>query len=270
MSKVKEIITKYSREEFKELYIKCKTIKSLANELNVSDKTISRVLKEFNIPRLQNLGNKKHNCNESFFEVIDTEEKAYWLGFIYADGCVYQGTGKTYRFQINLKDSDDGHLNKLNKSLDSDYKLTYYTVNNYKAVSLKINSTKMCKDLIKLGVTERKSNTILFPQCIPDDLIRHFIRGYFDGDGCVSMSINNNFKKSFMVCSGSESFIDSICNILNIQKYIKDNVIVASTSDTNKICDIYKFLYDNATIYLGRKKYAFDILNLVLTSPIVK
>ena len=270
MSKVSEITRKYSKKEFEELYIKCKTIKSLACELNVSSQTVSRVLNELNIPKLQNLGNKKHHCDESFFEVIDTEDKAYWLGFIYADGCVYKGTGETYRLQINLKSSDDTHLNKLNKALNSDYKLTYYNVNDHKSVGLKINSTKMCKDLMKLGVIERKSNIITFPHNIPDYLIRHFIRGYFDGDGCVSMSINNNFKKSFSICSGSVNFIDSICNILNIQKYIKDNVIIASTSDTNTICDIYKYLYDDSTIYLNRKKHAFDILYLVLTSPIVK
>ena len=124
----------------------------------------------------------RHTLNKNYFKNIDTEEKAYWLGFIAADGCVYKMSKNAYRLQINLSAVDIGHLELFNDCIESDYIITQKKVNNSDTCILKISSKEFTDNLINLGITPNKSLIVQMPN-ISQDLIRHFIRGYFDGDG---------------------------------------------------------------------------------------
>lgn len=85
-------------------------------------KTIISWCQKFNILHERFQGARKHKLNKSYFASIDSEEKAYWLGFLMADGCVYKGSSKnSYRLQINLSFNDRDCLEKLNESIESDY-----------------------------------------------------------------------------------------------------------------------------------------------------
>lgn len=100
---------------------------------------------------------------KTFFEVIDTEEKAYWLGFIYADGCVSK-TSNQDRFEIKLKRTDLDHVEKLKKSLQSEHKICFGVTDNEfgkcEYCSLNIVNQKLVDDLVSKGVFYNKSNIL--------------------------------------------------------------------------------------------------------------
>lgn len=202
------------------------------------------------------ISNKKYNCNYNFFENIDTQEKAYWLGFLFADG---YHNGK--EVVINLKASDGEHLEKFKNNIESNHPITYgIDKTKYQKASFRISSKKMCSDLDSHGCIRRKSLVLQYPKHIPPHLERHFVRGYFDGDGYVSKSIKN---KAVVFYSGSQNFVDGLC--LAISKYnismnkgIK-NARFLKTGKKSEIEKLYHFLYDDASVFLERKMTRFLI-----------
>ena len=124
---------------------------------------------------------RQYKLNEDYFGKICTEEKAYWLGFILADGCVqsnYNG------ISIELQKKDKEHLKKFLRSLKANYPL----VKTGCGFSVAIFSKKMKQDLIKLGVTPRKAQTTK-PIRVRKNLQRYFWRGVFDGDGSIHSNL---------------------------------------------------------------------------------
>lgn len=269
MGILNKLICSTSKNEIEHLYSEYGSIVKVAKHFGTSKQTISRLLGHYCIKKTVNLGNKKHFFNEDYFENIDTQDKAYWLGFIMADGCVYTGTGKTQRLQINLKYDDVSHLNKFQSAIGSDYTVQRKTINNSVAALLKINSTKMCNDLEILGVIERKSVVCQFPN-IDGDLYNHFIRGYFDGDGCISLTLNSRVHKEFSIIGG-QSMMEVLSAILDIKiRSVKDKAYlkVIYTQEKASIIRIYDYLYKDANTFLQRKKRVYDILIYVLQCPL--
>ncbi len=213
--------------------------------------------------KLHFLGLKKeiHHCNYDYFSMIDTEEKAYWLGFIYADGNVNKVKNT---LTINLQAGDKKHLEKLNKCLEGNYSVKVTEDirgdKTYWNARLSVYSTKLVKDLINKGVVPNKTSVIVFPT-IQNDLVRHFIRGYFDGDGTVC---ERKHKKGpsdlacFFTC-GNHAFLESIRKILfenNINSYIvqtNENKVYLSLAGLQNPDNFLKYIYKDATIYLDRK-----------------
>lgn len=200
---------------------------------------------------------KIYSCNEFFFSNIDDQKKSYWLGFLMADGY-----NSLYETVINLKTSDSSHLDKFIQDIDSNHKVKFKK-NKYTGVaSLRISSKQICSDLTSLGCVKAKSLIIDFPKCnkIPDNLMNHFIRGYFDGDGCISVSKKGHKRVTFY--SGSINFIDSLekyllkCKIPGFKRYKNRRFLVCSNTEGVKA--IYNFLYNNSSVHLDRKKHKFD------------
>ena len=272
MTKINDIIKNFSKNDIEEKYKKHGTIVSLSKEFNVSKQTMKRVFELYEIKvNRTNYNSKKHFFNENIFEEINTEEKAYWLGFIYADGCVYKGTGDTYRLQINLKYDDISHLNKFQKFIGSDYTIQIKDVGEYKSAILKVNSTKMCNDLIRHGVICRKSLICTFPN-IETKFYRHFIRGYFDGDGCVTATLNNRFHKEVSIIGG-EDIIKKFAEILNTEMHSltnREHIKCVRTSKKENILSFYDYIYKDSSTFLQRKKKTFDILVYVLNCPLME
>lgn len=223
----------------------------------------------------------KYTYNKDYFSKIDTSEKAYWLGFLYADGCItrfYKGDElRSMSLEITLQSQDREHLEKFKDSLNANVPIQDRTIaGKYKANRLVINNTKLCNDLIKLGCTPQKSLTLTFPteEQLKNEYISHFIRGYFDGDGCVSYTEHNvfhkrknkNYDQYSYVCSftGNKTFITSIKNVLE-NNGVKVSPVYKSKS---KAVDIYikgfdnienfkKYIYKNDSMSLSRKKDKF-------------
>lgn len=198
------------------------------------------------------------NFNDDYFESINTEDKAYFLGLLFADGNVYS---KTNRVQITLSNKDVYILKEFSERIGYKGKLYLDKVIYSKLI---LPSKKMCADLTKLGCTPRKSLTLEFPTLVPDHLLHHFIRGCFDGDGHVSFR-KNNFNINF---TSSKKFIEKFIKLL-------DSIGVEHTGSKKRYkehkesaCQVYiraksaktflNYIYRDATIFLKRKKVESD------------
>lgn len=232
-------------------------INNIAKQLNVSYGKIKLILAYLGIDNRKRTS--KYKLNENYFEKIDNEHKAYWLGFLYADG--YVTKNKLCQIEITLKDKDI--LNDFIKDLEYDNKISYRNINNKIYYRLIIYSKKMNNDLQKLGCFNNKSLILKFPteDQVPKDLIHHFMRGYFDGDGNIDISKTSI---QFRVV-GTEDFLMfykkilktyTSCKTINI-KQCKGNAFELSIGGRLNCIKIYNFLFKNSTICLLRKKNIF-------------
>lgn len=204
-----------------------------------------------------------YDFNEKYFEKINTPEQAYWFGFLLADGNVYKD-----QMTLKLQRTDSDHLLKFKKAMSSEHPihLSQKEMNGktyYYAVFF-IGSKKLCHDLLQNGMPPKKSLILKYP-IIPSKLQSHFIRGYFDGDGCIYVNTNKNNHKVWSIYSGSEDVVVQMKNILENRLNIKTSIykqgkgFVLAISKKEYINKIFKFLYKNCdpTIYLERKHDKF-------------
>ena len=209
------------------------------NELNViklnygkiSIKEISKLIDRTE-DAIQNKGRQlglkyedKYNYDIDYFEHIDNFDKAYWLGFIYADGYVsYNEEKRNYEFGIKLMKSDFKHLKKLNKCLKGNMNISFhkrqtflkYGINKYyEDCVIRLYSKKFVENLIDKGVIPNKTLYIKFPK-LNEDLTWCFIRGYMDGDGHICIPKQNS-KYGYRIgfTCASESFLIYLKNFLN-------------------------------------------------------
>lgn len=199
---------------------------------------------------------RRYEVDESYFEKIDTKEKAYFLGLLYADGCNHDNY-----FDIVLHKRDKEILIKFKKDIKYNGKLQ--NIKNRNQFRLLICRQKICKDLKALGCIPRKSLVLVFPttEQVPDYLVSHFIRGVFDGDGCISR--RNDYNRTFRAnIVSSKKFLlklkEKIKEILNIECRVNDKTDNGFTGVLwiNTQCDLLKFLewiYKDTDLYLKRK-----------------
>ena len=137
-------------------YKECNSLRKTASKYKINREVLT---KEFRVNGLviNESTRNKHELNENFFEDIDTEEKAYWLGFIYADGYI----GETNSMRIELKLDDKEHLNKLIKAIEGTYTVKDRADKN--TCYLNVNNKKLASDLRAVGLYANKSMTITFP-----------------------------------------------------------------------------------------------------------
>lgn len=226
-------------------------------------------------------GHNRYKFEIDFFKKW-SPEMAYVLGFLYADGDI-EDVRKSSRTQyITFASVDKEILESVKKALGSQHnlnyraprKITYQNGKEYESSGiyrLRIGSKKMFDDLIKLGLTPRKSLTIKFPKSIPGDCLNHFVRGYFDGDGCVYLQKAKGVTKSIIVkrfsvifTSGSFAFLDKLGVVLKNQlgliykKLYDGNRAFQLRYDRSDSVRLFKFLYKSCPqrLYLRRK---FDI-----------
>lgn len=251
-----EIITKEFLLE--EHFEKGKSIRQIARELDCGKTNILGYMKRFELtPQKQkyNQHGRKYQYNDNFFEVIDTEDKAYWLGFIMADGYTLH-TKKQKRLRIALGEKDKDHLNKFLFAIDSDIPINYDGNNPY----VDVNSTKMCDDLSKYGIVPNKSAKETLPD-LPEHLVHHFIRGLFDGDGSWVTRNHGKYtwftfdqKAGLDMCVILKSYFESYGVTFPPSALVKCEGIYSlrcyKKEDVLKIRDI---MYEDATIYLDRK-----------------
>jgi DNA-binding transcriptional regulator WhiA len=262
---VTPIVTYMINEEeiIKQYTIQKLSAAKISNNLNIDKKTVYRVLKRNNIPiRTLAQAAMQYTCNDDFFANIDSEKKAYWLGALFADGNVSQKASKSG--QIFLTASDEDWVTNFMKAVESTNKPRTELHSKFKTLVWKaqITSKNMFKDLVSLGCVPAKSHIIKLP-VLKDEFYSHFIRGYFDGDG--SVGIYTNLKKSnwkilkSSICSGSEIFINQLLEKLpvNHKKITNKGVYIVqfSLGDTLRL---YNYMYNNATVYLSRKRKVFD------------
>ena len=240
------------------------------------DRTVANILRKNNI-EIREFGAENKVFNSDFFEVIDTEEKAYWLGFIYADGNIRITKNNTHSLQIELEQTDGYLLEKLIDSLQYKMKIKNYDLETieyvpkalnyferenrfdnysklYKGCSLQVHSEIMYNSLINHGITPNKTTEIHLPKNVPDSLMRHFIRGYFDGDGSCT-----NHKIVFYGQHNLLQFIKDNLSLLNVNDnkiFDKQNEKVSMLTYSSKkdLLVLYDYFYKDSHIYMTRKK----------------
>jgi hypothetical protein len=220
---------------------------------------------------------RKYPINESFFDSIDSANKAYFLGLLYADGCNKTNSNTV---DIQLSGSDKEILEKLTKLIYPYGRPLYIrksrilNINDKiafgkEAYVLSIHNKHISNTLSQCGMIKSKSLTLKFPTCISNNLYSHFIRGYFDGDGSISFTKK---KQISITIIGSDIFCQQLKEILEMEN-IKSIICKAGHSIKVKSLCIHgnivgrKFLhwiYDGAELYLQRKYLkSKEILNII-------
>jgi intein-encoded DNA endonuclease-like protein len=251
-------------------YNKCETIESIAQRYSIGCSTLRRYLSNLSLLRHVGKSSCRYAVNDYFFDDIDTEKKAYWLGVLYADGCVTHIRSTKY---IVFSSVDKDWLEQYKQDIEYTGPILreYHSKYSKYIWKVKVTSEHMYQSLANKGVFERKSKSIVFPSfdIVPASLMNHFVRGYFDGDGSVGIykNVSNKTWKRLHVSivSGSVSFIS------DLRKYLLENdikplpkiairkrgtlgILTASLIAGLKL---RSFLYDNATTFLKRKHDKF-------------
>lgn len=262
-----QITKKYSDEEIKSIledYVldKDKKIKDISCETGIPTSTLFYYAKKLGINRSR----RKYAMDESYFDIIDTELKAYFLGFIIADGCVSTPARhhkSPVRLIINISSKDRVILEKLKDELNCDYEINDYiphesTYSSNQMSELVINSKRICDALSLYGVTQSKTGYEYIPD-IDEKYLPHLLRGFIDGDG----SIENNGKiRTIRITACDKLILEQINNIfVSIGVKSKEveedkrgkNAYTLRYNREKDIESIKDFLYKDATFYLDRK-----------------
>jgi intein/homing endonuclease len=206
--------------------------------------------------------NQQFTVNENFFKTW-TEKSAYVLGWIVSDGCINYIPKKKYEIRFELKDFDAIRL--IRQLMDSNHPIHKRQDKNSVLYGLFINNKKLVKQLLDLGITPNKTYRLHFPK-IPHEYKKHFIRGFFDGDGSAFLlnKTKNRKQLNSMFCSVSKEFLKEIGEFLReeidlIPKIYKEkeNFYKLRYGGKESVA-LYKYLYEQAHFYLKRKKEIFE------------
>lgn len=257
IDETKEIIDKYNNG---------KSMTYIAAEFGVSITPIRRVITNENIPIRKGSYVRKYKIDEHYFDKIDTPNKAYILGFIYADGSNTSNYDKNhYCVAITLHKQDSDILEKIRDELRSDAPIKFRTYGNTEICNFNICNKYMILRLHELGVVPNKTLTLRFPEWLDRSLYSHFIRGYFDGDGCITRRTRGDHSQISCSITSTEDMCNSILNIILDMYEINAHVYNVGHKKCNKNIKTFmvsgniqckKFLdyiYQNSDLKLDRK-----------------
>lgn len=241
------------------------TFTSLASRYGVSPTAMKGLLNRRGyVARPAGELTRKYILNEAYFDEIE-ENQAYMLGFLWADG--YHNTQRN-TIALSLAEKDREILEAFGKELETDKPLQFVQYKNRKCSNqyrLNICSKRISQRMLCLGLTQAKTFTVDYPKWVDPKLHRHFIRGYFDGDGYASISQ--------MSLVGTEALCVDVSALL--KKYLDVNSTIEERHPERKTCirtlrvsgrvqcrKVYAWLYVDAKLALARKK---DVAEAALT-----
>lgn len=234
--------------------------KVLEIQFGISNTVVTRILKENGVNIRDNSHKKRtYSFDESYFDNIDTENKAYILGLLYSDGCNNTAANTVF---IELQDRDRQILEDIRKEMSSNHPIHYNNLNSknknwHDTYRFSITNQHISKRLSELGVVRNKSLILNFPDWLNEELIPSFLRGYFDGDGHIEWN-----KTKFLTLVGTDKFCKSTQNYLNgknikssIYNSASDNNItkLLSISGKDNIFNFLNLIYDNSVLHIERK-----------------
>lgn len=263
--------------EILEKYDKGQSITSLNKEYHttkIRDLLIQHNRKVPEPRKGQGGAKRKYSLNENYFECLDSKDKAYFLGFIYADGFITKRSSGQNILGITLAESEP--LDKFKKYIDCNKPIGIYKkTNSYSDKSvehkLALVSNKLVSDIEKLGVIEQKTLVLTFPD-ISEELIPHFIRGYFDGDGSVFIHHDprTKYDREYLGISicGTKEFLEGLVKHLDFldenpciykEKRKETNCWNLKFASNIRSLNLYHYMYkDCDDLYLSRKKEIFE------------
>ena len=258
----------YKRIEF--LYSTGLTGEQVAKVLLLSKNSVIKILKKRNVKaRTQSEAQRRYSLNENYFDAVDTPNKAYLIGLLYADGCNYTNH---HAITLSLQEDDRDVVEFMKQELGYSGPIRVNKLHDknprYKnQCVLCINNVHMSDRLEQLGVVDAKSLILTFPDWLDKDLYSYFIAGYFDGDGCVSY--DEKRQKCCTKTAGTKEFCDKLSKILfDIgcknhlvhPKQCKDNNTFVLQTGGNKSSLLFlDYIYNNDGFHMNRKyqKYLY-------------
>lgn len=236
------------------------SLAKVAGKYQIDRTHLSNVLKKLGIQVInkQNIS----RVDETIFDKIDTEEKAYWLGFLFADGFVstnYNVIG------LDLAEKDKTHLEKYKVFLKyvGDIKVANTNFVNSKRARLGFSSKHIKQILISYGCVPKKSLILKFPDInifSNKELIRHFIRGYVDGDGCLTYE-NKEHTFPAVDILGTEEFLVELSKYIPVKCKVSkcyNKQLFHINFSRKRAYEFTKYLYKDSTVYLERKKNKYE------------
>lgn len=246
----------------------------LAPEYNVTLSIVSHVLLRNGFsPRSAPEVHRRYDCDHSFFNIIDSEIKAYVLGFIAADGYIsrpQRSRKQSPQVVLSLATKDRDHLLTIKECLRSNHPIRDYNYSgrpgqgkNKPYASFSIRSKELVDGLAQFGVVSAKTRLIRWPD-LAQSLLRHFLRGYFDGDGCWAKVGDGTPKVAFRVTSNMpfltacQTYLVQEAQLGNYTKLWQhrdsEGIGTMVYSGPRNVGQIFRLMYDNASIFLPRKR----------------
>lgn len=199
--------------------------------------------------------------DKKYFKEINTKEKAYFFGLLYADGNIYKRKDRpgTYRIQLKLQEQDEYIIQKFKEEIKTDIKIR----KEKDGSRLIFTNKEIAEDLIYHGCVENKSKIKKFPE-IEKEFFWDFLRGYFDGNGSVGKSKTSIY---FRIFTGSKDFAEGLKNeleLFNIKINLFNNTAKAGVWELNtgkkeQVKTISEKMYEDTELFLIRKKEKFKI-----------
>ena len=247
----------------------------LAKKFNITTTTVRNILKR-NGCKAHPLGWKlnKYSIDQSYFENIDTEEKAYFLGLMGSDGYV---SSKGNRVEISLSGLEDRLLlERFKDALKFSGPIKQKTIKYPGAkphFRLGFGNDKIRQDLIGHGIVPKKSLIYTFNDKIDKNLIRHYVRGYFDGDGSVSFKKDKSFLMSITSSPiFTKKLLDIVATELNlnshIEKFTKSKASNIKWGGNFVVLLMLDWLYRDATVFLHRKQRKYTLCKGIVSEKL--
>ncbi len=237
---------------------------AISKRIGVSTSSVIRYLHKSGIQVTKNY--TKYSANHSYFEKIDSEDKAYFLGFIAADGFVQKNS---IGIEINSQDKKiiEAFLDKTESNNPIYERVrTHKSGKKSKMASICITSKEMVSCLARLGIKQRKTFNLDWKKTtknIPKHLLRHFVRGFFDGDGWF---VQKRFAYGFV--GASENFMNGLANYLESMKCLSnryrragERAFQIAVNGRLLFLNFHKLIYENSSIFLERKKNMAKSIN---------
>ena len=221
------------------------TARQIAKQYSVTYGVITRILTQNGIEI------RKHynqTFNENYFDTIDTSNKAYLLGFLYADGCI----NKNNAVSFTVHQQDREILEMYIKELQATNEIT--NIKTKPHVRISFCSKHMCDTLINMGCIHNKTYNLTFPD-ISSEYYYDFIRGFMDGDGCISTTNKNNHKYISLSFTGTKEMLNTLKELFKIDNQITfyRNAYSLHIGKSQDVLRILSDIYNNAELYMTRK-----------------
>lgn len=267
--------------------------KAYREYIDMKGKSLTQIVKDYNFEHPHTFINYVKHCglkikslsevsrfigDENFFDIIDSEIKAYLLGFFAADGHIEKRKDyDSYTLRVGVQ-LNDYHILKLYTKYISQETVISCKKN---MATIAITSKKIGEDLLKLGYDNQKTYTAKKLPCLDEHVMRHFIRGYFDGDGSVILRARrvrnrlSGYNREFSITAFNKSVLDDIASYLKVNCKIEEKSPIVHTLKGRKanfktsyslvvnskesLEKIYNYLYDNATFFFKRKRDKFEL-----------
>ena len=263
----RKIITEELKQEIIKYYLsQPMTMRQVEDKYELSHPTITKILKD--VPKYTKAKLNNPNMKEHFFQEINEEAKAYFLGLLISDGNVFKdNTGRQASISITLDLKDEYMLEKFKEVLQA---ITSVGNDGRGCGQIAVRSNIMAEDLAKYGVVPRKSYNTYLP-LLSKEMMPHLIRGIFDGDGSIMAKPNpsngghNRFLHSISFC-GTHQLMEDISNYIlenlgiktTVYDYKDRNLSELKIQNIDNIAKFGYWIYRNSTIFLNRKKDIFN------------